>query len=42
MQNFTKLKAWQKGHNFTVNLYKLTASFSNQKLRACFHPSINN
>ncbi|MGL5795262.1 MAG: four helix bundle protein [Waterburya sp.] len=27
MQDFTKLKVWQKAHNFTVNLYKLTASF---------------
>jgi four helix bundle protein len=27
MQDFTKLKVWQKAHNFTVNLYKITANF---------------
>ena len=27
MQDFTQLKVWQKAHNFTVNLYKITASF---------------
>lgn len=27
MQDFTKLKVWQKAHTFTVNLYKLTANF---------------
>lgn len=27
MQDFCKLKVWQKAHNFTVNLYKLTADF---------------
>jgi len=27
MQDFTKLKVWQKAHEFTVNLYKITHSF---------------
>ena len=27
MQDFTQLKVWQKAHNFTVNLYKMTANF---------------
>ena len=27
MQDFTKLKVWQKAHSFTVNLYKITANF---------------
>ena len=27
MQDFTNLKVWQKAHEFTVNLYKMTASF---------------
>jgi four helix bundle protein len=27
MQDFTQLKVWQKAHNFTVNLYKITAKF---------------
>ena len=27
MQDFTKLKVWQKSHEFTVNLYKITHSF---------------
>ena len=27
MQDFTKLKVWQKAHNFTVNLYKITKDF---------------
>ncbi len=27
MQDFTQLKVWQKAHSFTVNLYKITASF---------------
>lgn len=27
MQDFTKLIIWQKAHNFTVNLYKITANF---------------
>ena len=27
MQDFTKLKVWQKSHTFTVNLYKITNSF---------------
>ena len=27
MQDFTNLKVWQKAHEFTVNLYKTTASF---------------
>ena len=31
MQDFTQLKVWQKAHNFTVNLYKITSSFPNQE-----------
>lgn len=27
MQDFTKLKVWQKAHNFTINLYKITRDF---------------
>lgn len=27
MQDFKKLKVWQKAHTFTVNLYKLTKDF---------------
>ncbi len=27
MQDFTQLKVWQKAHNFTVNLYKITKDF---------------
>ena len=27
MQDFTKLKVWQKAHNFTINLYKITTNF---------------
>ena len=27
MQDFTKLKVWQKAHSFTVNLYKITKDF---------------
>ena len=27
MQDFTHPKVWQKAHDFTVNLYKITASF---------------
>ena len=27
MQDFTKLKVWQKAHSFTVNLYRITANF---------------
>ena len=27
MQDFSKLKVWQKAHNFTVNLYKITKDF---------------
>jgi four helix bundle protein len=27
MQDFTQLKVWQKAHNFTVNLYKITQNF---------------
>ena len=27
MQDFKKLLVWQKAHNFTVNLYKLTNDF---------------
>ena len=31
MQDFTKLKVWQKAHNFTVNLYKITAKFPSEE-----------
>ena len=31
MQNFTQLKVWQKAHNFTVNLYKMTANFPSEE-----------
>ena len=27
MPDFSKLKVWQKAHNFTVNLYKITKDF---------------
>lgn len=27
MQDFKKLQVWQKAHNFTVNLYKISSSF---------------
>lgn len=31
MKDFTKLKVWQKAHNLTVNIYKLTSSFPNEE-----------
>ena len=31
MQDFTKLKVWQKAHNFTVNLYRITSSFPKEE-----------
>ena len=31
MQDFTKLKVWQKAHNFTVNLYRITSSFPQEE-----------
>ena len=31
MQDFTKLLVWQKSHNLTVNIYKLTSSFPNEE-----------
>lgn len=31
MQDFTNLKVWQKAHNFTVNLYKITANFPSEE-----------
>ena len=31
MQDFTQLKIWQKAHNFTVNLYKITATFPDEE-----------
>lgn len=31
MQDFTKLKVWQKAHTFTVNLYKITNSFPSEE-----------
>ena len=27
MQDFTQLKVWQKAHNFTINVYKITSEF---------------
>ncbi|MEL6911404.1 MAG: four helix bundle protein [Cyanobacteria bacterium J06598_4] len=43
MQDFTQLKVWQKAHTFTINLYKISATFpkeerfglTNQIRRAC-------
>ena len=31
MHSFTKLKVWQKAHNLTVNIYKLTSNFPNDE-----------
>ena len=31
MQDFSKLKVWQKAHNFTVNLYKIKDFPSDEK-----------
>jgi four helix bundle protein len=31
MQDFTQLKVWQKAHNFTVNLYKITQNFPTEE-----------
>ena len=31
MQDFTNLKVWQKAHDFTVNLYKITVSFPSEE-----------
>ena len=31
MQDFTKLKVWQKAHSFTVNLYRITKDFPNDE-----------
>lgn len=31
MQDFTQLKVWQKAHNFTVNLYKITKDFPSEE-----------
>ena len=31
MQDFTKLKVWQKAHIFTVNLYKMTNDFPREE-----------
>jgi four helix bundle protein len=31
MQDFTQLKVWQKSHNFTVNLSKITAKFPSEE-----------
>ena len=31
MQDFTQLKVWRKAHNFTVNLYKMTADFPSEE-----------
>lgn len=31
MQDYTKLKVWQKAHEFTLKLYKLTSSFPKEE-----------
>lgn len=31
MQDFTQLKVWQKAHNFTVNLYRITSDFPSEE-----------
>ena len=31
MQDFTKLKVWQKAHTFTINLYKISSTFPNEE-----------
>ena len=31
MQDFTKLKVWQKVHTFTINVYKITSSFPSEE-----------
>jgi four helix bundle protein len=31
MQDFTQLKVWHKAHNFTINLYKMTANFPSEE-----------
>lgn len=31
MQDFTKLKVWQKAHSFTINLYKITSNFPSEE-----------
>ena len=31
MQDFTNLKVWQKAHNFTINLYKITSQFPTEE-----------
>ena len=31
MQDFTKLKVWQKAHTFTINLYKISSTFPSEE-----------
>ena len=31
MQDFTKLKVWQKAHMFTINLYKISSTFPSEE-----------
>ncbi len=31
MQDFTKLKVWQKAHTFTINLYKISSIFPSEE-----------
>ena len=31
MQDFTKLKVWQKAHRFTINLYKISSIFPSEE-----------
>ena len=31
MQDFTQLKVWEKAHDFTIDLYKITSSFPNEE-----------
>ena len=31
MQDFTRLKVWQKAHNLTVNVYKVSAEFPSEE-----------
>ena len=31
MQDFTQLKVWQKSHNITINIYKLTAQMPSEE-----------
>lgn len=31
MQDFTKLVVWQKAHNLTINIYKLTSQITSEE-----------